>query len=127
MLEAIHHWRFSPRQRDSDLLGVANFALIENRPHYVSVFVELNKNAVKIWGQYQATVVNEKDHKKRRQAYLSLKHDFSNYLLSVPMRLVLRQLDSSTIPLRIPKKMLNEFYDPETGFKHIDNDKVLIY
>lgn len=127
LLEAIQKWRFTRRERDSDLLGVANFALIEDRPHYINVFIELNDNAVETWQAYQATVANEKDYWKRRQAYLSIKHNFSKYILSVPIKLVLGQLDDSTAPLRIPHEMLSEFYHPETGFKRIDNEKILIF
>jgi CRISPR-associated endonuclease/helicase Cas3 len=127
LLYAMQQWHFSPRERGSEMLGVANFALIENRPHYVNVFVELNENAREIWQNYQDTVANEKDYWKRRQAYLSLKHDFSSYILSVPIRLVLGKLDESTTPLRIPREMLNEFYDPDTGFKRIDDEKFVIY
>ena len=127
LLEAMHRWRFSRRERDSELLGVANFALIEDQPHYVSVFVELNEGASMIWQQYLDKVVGEKDFWKRRQAYLYLKHDFSKYIISIPAILVVGLLDESTSPLRIPQEMLSEFYDRETGFKRIDNERVIIF
>ena len=127
LLEAMQRWRFTRRDRDSELLGVANFALIEERPHYLNVFVEIDDNATKTWQLYQTTVVNEKDFWRRRQAYLTLKRDFSSYLLSVPTQLVVGRLDDTTNPLYIPKDMLVEFYDPETGFKRIDDEKILIF
>ena len=123
----MQRWRFTRRDRDSELLGVANFALIEERPHYLNVFVEIDDNATKTWQLYQTTVVNEKDFWRRRQAYLALKRDFSSYLLSVPTQLVVGRLDDTTNPLYIPKDMLAEFYDPETGFKRIDDEKILIF
>jgi len=49
LLEAMQRWRFTRRDRDSELLGVANFALIEERPHYLNVFVEIDDNATKTW------------------------------------------------------------------------------
>ncbi len=127
LLDAMQHWRFTRRERDSELFGVANFALIENRPHYVNVFVELDENAVETWHKYQTTVAHEKDYLKRRQAYLSLKKDFSSYILSVPVKLVLGRLDDSTNPLRLPLEMLGEFYDSETGFKRIDEEGFLMF
>lgn len=127
LLEAMQSWRFSPRERDSELLGVANFALIEDRPHYLNVFVELDEYAAKIWHLYQTTVIAEKEYLKRREAYLSLKRDFNSYLISVPAKLVVGRLDDSFTPLYIPNEMLVEFYDPETGFARIDDEKVLIF
>lgn len=127
LLDAIHRWRFTRREHDSELLGVANFALIENRPHYLDVFVELNDKAAEIWELYQASVVGEKDYWKRRQAYLTLKHDFSSYLLSVPAQVIVGRLDESTVPLHIPREMLKEYYDPETGFKRTDDEGAFIF
>jgi CRISPR-associated endonuclease/helicase Cas3 len=126
LLEAMQSWRFSPRERDSELLGVANFALIEDRPHYLKVFVELDEDAANIWHLYQTTVIPEKEYLKRREAYLSLKRDFNSYTLSVPAKLLVGRLDDSYTPLYIPNEMLEEFYDPETGFARIDDEKVLI-
>jgi CRISPR-associated endonuclease/helicase Cas3 len=127
LLEAMQFWRFSRRDRDSEMLGVANFALIEDRPHYVNVFVELDDNAAETWQLYQSTVVNEKDFWKRRQAFLALKRNFSAYVLSVPAQLVVGRLDPATNPLYIPKDILGEFYDTETGFKRINDEMVLIF
>lgn len=127
LLEAMQFWRFSRRDRESELLGVANFALIEDRPHYVNVFVELNDTAAETWQLYQNTVVNEKDFWQRRRAFLSIKQDFSSYLLSVPAQLLAGRLDETTAPMHISKDLLDHFYDPETGFKRIDDEKALIF
>ncbi|MGB4214092.1 MAG: CRISPR-associated helicase Cas3' [Dethiobacteria bacterium] len=127
LLEAMQYWRFSPRDRESELLGVANFALIKNRPHYVNVFVELDDTAAETWQIYQSTVVNEKDFWKRRRAFLSIKKDFSSYLLSVPAQLLAGRLDETSAPMHIPGDMLEHFYDSETGFKRIDDETMFMF
>ena len=72
-------------------------------------------------------MVNEKDFWQRQRAFLSIKKDFSSYLLSVPAQLLAGRLDETTAPLYIPRDLLEHFYDFETGFKRIDDEKVLIY
>jgi len=127
LLEAMQYWRFSPRDHDSELLGVANFALIKNQPHYVNVFVELDDTAAEVWQFYQNTVVNEKDFWKRQRAFLSIKKDFSSYLLSVPAQLLAGRLDETTTPMYIPGDMLEHFYDLETGFNRIDDHNMYVF
>ncbi len=127
LLEAMQYWRFSPRNRESELLGVANFALIKNQPHYVNVFVELDDTAAQIWQLYQNEVVNEKDYWKRQRAFLSIKRDFLSYLLSVPAQLLAGRLDETTAPIHIPMEMLEHYYDPETGFKRTDDHNMYVF
>jgi CRISPR-associated endonuclease/helicase Cas3 len=128
ILQAMAALRFDRRgEATGEPAAVSDFALIRDLPRYVDVFVCADATAEAVWARYQATVAREADPWRRREAFLSIRRDFRRYLISVPGELLLDRLAAETRPLVIPAYLLDEFYDPETGFKRVDEENALIF
>ncbi|GFN23387.1 CRISPR-associated helicase Cas3' [Thermanaeromonas sp. C210] len=127
ILQAMAALRFTKRGGDEALKGVSDFALIRELPQYVEIFVCTDAHAEAVWNQYQATVARERDIRRRWAAFLELKRDFRRYLLSVPAELLLHRLPGESHPPVIPRYLVDEFYDKETGFRRIEHEGALVY
>lgn len=116
MLE-LRYYEKNPPQKYGHNILVSEFQLIDEKGEYVDIFVELDEEAKKIWKTYCNQVHKEKDFLKRHYAYLSIRKEFRNYIISV------RNDKKVLIPpeecgLRyISKEQLEDFYSVETGFK----------
>lgn len=106
-------------------VAVSDFKLIQGLPSYVDVFVELDERAREIWQFYQESVLKEKDLLRRRHNFLSIKKDFYERILSVPAKLALG-LDGATRPLFLSRDVLEQYYEPETGFRRQRDDDPII-
>lgn len=93
-----------------------SFKLIEEDYPRVSVFIELDGDAVEIWKRYKE-MQSENNHLERSKKYLKIKKELSEYIISVPERsghsLI---VDGSNIGY-ISIHELPNYYDMETGFK----------
>ncbi len=127
ILEAMASLRFATRETAEGEQSVKDFALIEEFPKYVDVFVCLDEAAEEIWRRYQESVARERDLSRRRAAFLELKRDFRRYLLSVPGKELVHRLQGEARPLVIPSYLLEEFYDRETGFRRAGHEEALFY
>ena len=127
LLDAMTHLRFKAKTSGEEEKSVSDFALIVGRPNYVDVFVCVDEDAAQTWDRYRATVLEERDLRRRHEAYLKLKRDFCRYLVSVPRELLVHRLSGESRPLMIPGYLLEEFYDPETGFKRAQEETAIIF
>jgi len=127
ILQAMAALCFEKKGADEGPKSVSDFALIRGLPGYVEVFVCSDARAEEVWAKYQAGVAQERDLRRRWAAFLDLKRDFRRYLLSVPADLLVHRLSCSSRPPVIPSYLLHAFYDEETGFKRIENERALIY
>jgi Predicted helicases len=71
---------------DMNEKSVSEFQLIEEEGEYFNAFIELDDKAKEIWNRYTEEVYEQKDFLKRRNAYLSIRKQFQDYLLSVRVR-----------------------------------------
>jgi len=93
------------------------FKLIdEKRYEKFDLFVELDDRAVNLWTQYKQ-IRNIENHFARRREFLSIKRDFYDYVISVPVDEVPDDLKDYPYLGRIPKEVLTTHYDKDTGFK----------
>jgi len=116
MLELRYHGK-NPPQRNGHNVLVSEFQLIDEKGEYIDIFVELDDEAKRIWEKYCKQVYNEKDFLTQRYAYLSIRREFRNYIISVrrDKKII---LPAEVCGLRyIPKEQLEDFYSIETGFK----------
>lgn len=65
---------------DSDIMNQFQLIKDENK---LSIFIELDDEAKKIYDRYKIEVANEFDFKKRRNAYLKIRGEFSKYVVNV--------------------------------------------
>ena len=105
-----------------DYSSSARFHLIERDLPYADVFVEADRTAAELWQRYRDEVLHEADSFRRRLNYLRLRAALRRYVLSVPLRLAKAhfwdQSGGKTHGLGyIPRDWLEEYYDPETGFR----------
>lgn len=71
---------------DGEENSVSSFKLIKDFQDQADVFVEINKDAERIWRQYKDSVLAEKDWIKRREKYSEIKKDFLSYIVSVNIK-----------------------------------------
>ena len=105
--------------------GVGDFSLIEEPPGYVEVFVVADERASAVWERYRELLAC-RDRAERWRGLLALRRDFFRYLVSVPARLALGRVDTTTRPCHVPPYLLDEVYDPETGFKRVEEGMLII-
>lgn len=111
------------RMDSSTKSAVSDFKLIQEKSHYIDVFVEGDGKGKKIWELYQVLVVNEADIETRYENYLRLKRLLCQYIVSAPHRIVKGLWDEEQVLsnkglLYLPKHLLPQYYDPDTGVKH---------
>jgi len=110
---------------EGEAKGVADFRLIEDLPGYVEVFVVADERAAAVWERYRELLAC-RDRTERWRGLLALRQDFFRYLVSVPARLALGKVDTTTQPCHVPPYLLDEVYDPETGFKRVEEGMLVI-
>jgi len=96
---------------------IAEFELFKERGDKVDIFVELTDQATEVWHRYQE-IIRIKELKERKQEFLKIRRKFYSYVISVLARKAKKNLPPEVSGFRfISKNQLQEFYDPETGFK----------
>ena len=106
-----------------DFSSLQGFTLIENDRPRVSVFVELNSQASTVLESYRSCKVL-KDPWERRAKWLSIKSDFLQFVVNVPINIFretgLPELEGSDSFFYLPSDQLKAFYNPITGFNQGD-------
>ncbi len=123
ILRAMKALRF---REDREEKGVTDFQLIRGLPSHIEVFMALNPRAEEVWEAYRREVVNAPDHRWRWEAFYRIKRDFSRYILSVPARLLAGKVNTSDPLPYIPPGLVHELYDPETGFKRVEEGVTIL-
>ena len=80
------------------------------------LFVQLNGHAVETWERYMRVRSLENPFERRR-AFLQIKREFYEYVISVPARQVSNEVMDFEYMGRLPYESLDTYYDAVTGFK----------
>jgi CRISPR-associated endonuclease/helicase Cas3 len=113
ILDAVVKLRYD-HERDNEL-SIADFKLIEEDYPKIDVFIEYDDDAEKIWDEFQK-IVQIKDLFDRKKAFLQIRKDFYNHVISIPVFV-------ENLPPKIgdiyyvAKTQLEDYYDIETGYK----------
>jgi len=113
MLEMLYALRFSAEKEEGKIKSIEDFAFIEEDYYKQDVFIEIDDEAKKIWHEY-SKIWEIEDIFERKKAFGSIKADFYEYVVSVPIK--------ENVPIvqnnfyYVPNYDLDEFYDAETGF-----------
>jgi CRISPR-associated endonuclease/helicase Cas3 len=109
------------------------FQLIEQDYDTVNLFIELDKDAEVVWGQYQETsniVINgPEDINKRRALFEQIKKDFLGYVITIPKKVASKQLDDNQLENNfnyVNIDQVEDVYKLETGFKR-DNVELISF
>jgi len=93
------------------------FRLIDERGYEkFDLFVELNSRAVETWERYMRVRSMENPFERRR-AFLQIKREFYEYVISVPAREVSNDVRDFEYIGKLPYELLDTYYDEATGFK----------
>lgn len=116
----------------SDYEALQRFQLISAKFGYVDVFLAVNSEAENVWQLYLSGVLRERDFKKRQQNYLQLRSDFRRYIISAPLKSTKEFFwnhvrGDQNKPGFIPCDAIADYYDPQTGYKRIEDDKIMIF
>ncbi len=108
-----------------------SFQLISTQLGYVDVFVAVSPEAEQVWQRYLSSVLRERDFKKRQQNYLQLRSNFRRYMISVPLKATSELFwkhvrGDQNKPGYVPFEAISDYYDFQTGYKRIDDDKTMI-
>ncbi len=96
---------------------IGEFQLIEEKFEKVDIFVELNDEAEDVWRRYQE-IIKITEPRERKGRFLEIRGKFYQYVISVMVFKAKENLPPEVSGIRfISRSQLDEFYDPETGFK----------
>ena len=105
-----------------DYEKIGEFELIKEIGQKIDIFIEIDDNASEIWQEYQ-NIINISNQLERRQRFLSIKSKFYNYVISVLLSKASKNLPPEISGFRfVSKNTLEDYYDPETGFKTEGNE-----
>ncbi len=104
---------------------IRKFAFIENLPYYIDVFVQIDEESKEIFEEFVVSVLGEKDIKKRQENYARLRGKFRDFVISIPVKYA-DGIEMEPYP-NVPLDLRDEFYDMETGFKRILEERVDIW
>ena len=109
---------------DSSKTSISDFKLIDDDYPKIDVFIELDEEAKEIWKKY----INLKqidDLFLRKKAFDAIKSDFYKYIISIPMNTKNKPPMVGEIGY-VKQAVLNDYYNPETGFDTQDLSLVVI-
>lgn len=113
-----------------DLPSVSDYRLIAEGPQ-VPIFVTLTGEDKLVLQQFKEQVLQEKDFKKRRKAYLIWRKAFHERLITPRLERASQHLPPEVEGSRelhfIPENQLEDFYDLETGFKWQPGEEACIW
>lgn len=93
------------------------FKLIDEEGYEkVDLFVELDDRASELWNAY-VEIRSVEDRFERKRRFLKIKRDFYDYTISVPRDHVSQDLMDYEWLGRIPRGLLDTYYDGDTGFR----------
>ncbi len=114
IIKSIKNLNFSG-EKNTNTTPISDFSIIENKPNFVDVFViydDISEEALKRFGD----IIKIKDYYEKREKYLEIKPIISNYTISVPMEYHSTFVEQFGLYV-IPREIVNDYYDYETGFK----------
>jgi len=99
----------------NDELSIADFKLIEDDYPKIDVFIEYDKEAKKVWEEFQK-IKQIKNFFERKNEFLKIRKDFYLYIVSIPIFIehLPPKIDNTYY---VPISQLKEYYDLETGYK----------
>lgn len=106
ILTCVKYLKFSQLQE--------KFHLIRDDYPKVDLFVEIDEHSHAIWNEYLA--IRERTGLERKTAFLSIKKEFYNYVISVPKAKAGRLANDDIDIGHISQEELKIWYNPETGF-----------
>jgi len=112
-LNAVNTLYFSGEE-DLDRIPVSDFQLIEEEYPKINIFIELDKEAKKVWGSFQE-IIDMQNALERYKKLLTIKKKFQEYVVSVPAK-VKNRPPIVNDHYYVAYNSLNEYYDSETGF-----------
>lgn len=110
------------RYEGDEAPSISNFRLIKEDYPELAMFVEIDKEAEKVWEEY-LKLKEIKDVWERKKAFERIKARFYQYVISVP-------LHSKRLPPMVEGFLyacrgdLKDYYDPYTGFKCEDETAI---
>jgi len=116
ILTCVKHLKFSQLQE--------KFHLIRDDYPKVDLFVEIDEPSHAIWNKYLA--IQEMTGLDRKTAFLSIKKEFYDYVISVPKTKAGRLVNDDINIGHISQEELKIWYDPETGFTPNDGGTLII-
>jgi len=122
LLEAITKLRYDS---EDDTISISDFKLIDEGYPKIDVFIELNEEAGRIWGKYM-NLKNIDDLFLRKKTFDSLKADFYQYVISIPVNTKNMPTIVGEIGY-VNEAVLEDYYDDETGFITKDTKSVVIW
>lgn len=122
LLEAIMKLRYDS---DNNAISISNFKLIDEDYPKIDVFIELNDEAAEIWRKY-INLKNIDDLFMRKKTFESIKADFYQYVISVPMNTLNKPQMFGEIGY-VKHSIINDYYDRQTGFIIKDTKSVVIW
>jgi len=109
LLQALYRLKY-----DGDGTSIAAFRLIEKDYPKVDTFIEIDDEAAETWERY-LEIKEIRELRKRKSAFASLKADFYQYVVAVPLNV--QNLPPEVEGFRyVNKEALEDYYDAATGF-----------
>jgi CRISPR-associated endonuclease/helicase Cas3 len=114
LLNMLYSLKFDGEKEKNKITSIKDFVLIEEDYYKQDVFVEIDKEAKKIWKEF-LQILHIKDIFERKQAFDDLKAKFYQYVISVPIKNNTPNIENGFY--YVPYSNLEYYYDLETGFK----------
>ncbi|MCP8321523.1 MAG: CRISPR-associated helicase Cas3', partial [archaeon] len=103
--------------------GLQEFKIIEEQPE-LSVFIEHDLEAKKVWTKYTEIVESKEKGPKRREEFLKIRNALYRYVINVPIRYA-SNLEERLGFRYVPFDSLELFYDSKTGFRREGNSAII--
>jgi len=110
---------------DNDKTSISDFKLMDDDYPKIDVFIELDEEAKEIWKNY-INLKHIDDLFSRKKAFDAIKPDFYQYIISIPMNTKNKPPMVGEIGY-VKQAVLNDYYNPETGFITKDLRSVVIW
>ncbi len=114
LIKSIKTLNFS-EDKSENITPISDFSIIENKPNFVDVFVMCDDISEEGFKRF-CDIIKLKDYYEKREKYLEIKPIISNYTISVPMEYHSTFVEQFGLYI-IPREIVNDYYDYETGFK----------
>jgi len=114
LLNMLYSLKFDGEREKNKITSIKDFVLIEEDYYKEDVFIEIDKEAQKIWKEF-CQILKIKDIFEKKKAFDDLKANFYQYVISVPVKNNMPNMENGFY--YVPYSNLEDFYDLETGFK----------
>ncbi|GIX41986.1 MAG: CRISPR-associated helicase/endonuclease Cas3 [Leptospiraceae bacterium] len=114
LLEMLYSLKFSAEKEKNKINSIEDFILIKEDYYKQDVFIEINQDANKIWEEF-SRIWKIQDLFQRKKAFDSIKSEFYQYVISVPIQENPPELKNYFY--YVSNSILENYYDLETGYK----------